>query len=374
MSQPTTKVITLTVTEKGYCLTVEGGLDFVNEAIQHDLTNPESPRSAIGFLAAGLRCRRENGIPPFIPISCDNLTENGARLGRAVIEFADALDRDFGAWIEREVRFPCTMVDSITPATDDTVRKNVAESTGLCDNWPVQRERFCQWVIEDLPGVVLPPWSDVGVTLTKDVGGFETTKLRILNCLHSALAFVGTLAEMETVEEAVSSESIGAYLEQMMEEEIIPTLPFVESLNPVEYGERILERFKNPAIRHLLSQIAWDSTQKIPFRILGTIEENLDAGKGAARLSLALAAWMKFVCKQVKEGTPINDPLADKLKTIAQDCNGSAQDVARFLELEEVFPQTLIVNAQFRNDVTRAYGLLGENPGPVAILAALKNL
>lgn len=362
LAMPSVKVVTLTVTEKGYCLTPEGGLDCNHKAIVHDLTNPDAPKSAVGFIVAGLRLRKARGISPFVPLSCDNITDNGHRLARAVQEFAYMVDPAFGSWVAENVRFPRTMVDSITPATTDDIRESVSKATGLDDGWPVQRERFTQWVIEDLDDVQLPPWHDVGAILTKDVGAFEATKLRVLNCLHSSLAFLGMLEEFETVEDAVNSAPLRAFVERMLADEIIPGLPIIKGLDKVAYGESVLERFRNPAIRHLLSQIAWDSSQKIPFRILGTIEDNIHAGKASPNLCFVVAAWMRLVCKMARDQLSITDPLADQLTSIASKCDGSARDVRRFFKLEQIFPASLISNRHFQDNVIAGYLRLEETP------------
>ncbi len=360
MSSVATKVVTMTITEKGYCLTREGDLNFEHPAIKHDLNNLQAPKSAMGFLSAALQCRRLQGIAPFTAISCDNLANNGQRLKRALIQFATAVDKELGEWIDSEVKFPSTMVDSITPATDESVRVSVEEATGLRDSWPIQREAFTQWVIEDIPGVELPPWNEVGVTLSTDVHGYEAAKLRILNGLHSSLAFVGILSGLETVEQATNTGFIRDYLEKMLAKEVIPAVPPVEGLDLKAYGRSILERFENPAIRHLLSQIAWDSSQKIPFRLLGTIQDNIEAGRRSPALCFALAAWMKFIIKKSAERSEIIDPLASMLGSIAENCTGDTEtDVNLFLSVESIFSPELITQQCFYEDVCSAYRLLG---------------
>ncbi len=358
---PSIKAVTLTVTEKGYCLTPEGGLDFSHQAIVHDLLNSDKPCSVIGFIFAGLRERYKQGIAPFVVISCDNVSDNGKRLKRAVLDFAQAIDATFVQWLENEVHFPCTMVDSITPATDDKFCLSVEQLTGFKDNWPIQRERFTQWVIEDIPNVTLPPWASVGAIVTKDVSGYELTKLRVLNCLHSTLAFIGTFIGLETVEQAINNADIKAFLEKMLHDEIMPTLPDVEGLNKANYGKKIIQRFENPAIRHLLAQIAWDSSQKIPYRIIAIINDNIANNKASPMLCLSLAAWMKFVVTQVSTGQPIIDPLKGKLMGIAKYCDGSDCDVDQFVSLGQIFPKQLQSNKQFIDDIKRAYQMFNQH-------------
>ncbi len=361
LTLPEIKAVTLTVTEKGYCLTPEGGLDFEHEAIVHDLQNIDKPCSVIGFICAGLRERYKQGITPFVVISCDNVSDNGKRLKRAVVDFARTDDPVFSRWLEKEVHFPCTMVDSITPATNERFCLSVEQHTGFKDNWPIQRESFSQWVIEDIPNVTLPPWASVGAIVTKDVSGYELTKLRVLNCLHSTLAFIGTFIGLETVEQAIKNAGIKAFLEKMLHDEILPTLPDVEGLNKVAYGKKIIQRFENPAIRHLLAQIAWDSSQKIPYRILAIVSDNIAKNKASPMLCLSLAAWIKFVVANVSAEQDIIDPLADKFVSIAKTCDGSDIDVERFITLEQVFPKQLQTNKSFIDDIKTAYQLFNQH-------------
>ncbi|MEH6550560.1 MAG: mannitol dehydrogenase family protein [Pseudomonadales bacterium] len=359
LGNPQTQAVTLTITEKGYCLTPAGKLDSSHEGIQHDITHLDRPKTAIGYLVAGLRKRREDGSKPFVVISCDNLTDNGQRLRNAVMELAAKIDPQLAQWITQEVYFPCTMVDSITPATDDLVRDCVSQEIGLRDNWPVQREGFTQWVIEDLPGAVLPPWNLVGATFSNDVQGFEAAKLRILNGTHSSLAFAGLLAGCETVEQAIGSDYIRAYIDQMLQREIIPTIQPVEGLDLQRYAREILARFENPAIRHFLSQIAWDSSQKIPFRLLGTIQDNLLAGRSCDLQCLAVAAWMRLIQKMSREQQAITDPLSARLQQIGQ-CEDQSDEscVDAFLSITDMFPPSLAADLCFRQSVMASYSHL----------------
>jgi len=356
LAAPTTRMVTLTVTEKGYCLTGDGKLDTAHPDIVHDLAGPREPISAVGYIVEGLRRRHQAGLPPYAVVACDNLADNGWRLKAAVVAFADVIDPGLSAWIEAEGRFPRTMVDSITPATDDALRARVETATGLTDAWPIQREAFTQWVVEDVLGDGAPDLASVGVTLTDDVRGFERAKLRLLNGVHSTIAYVGLLKGHETVFEAISDPELAAIAEALMMQDIIPTLTAPRGLDLAAYAKAILGRFRNPEIRHLLSQIAWDGSQKLPFRILGTVADALAAGRSVDRLALPLAAWMHFVRRRAAEGEKIVDPLADRLIETAAACTGDAKaDVTAFLKLEPVFSRDLASNATFVAALEKAY-------------------
>jgi fructuronate reductase len=354
---PATQVATITVTEKGYCLDASGALNVTHPAIRHDWSNPTEPQSLIGYLTEALRRRRANGTKPFAVISCDNLTDNGTRLRDAVVHYAQDIDRDLAAWIEGEVAFPRTMVDSITPATDDALRDRVYAATGLADAWPVQREAFTQWVIEDMPNLG-PAWERVGVTLTANVAAHERAKLRLLNGAHSSLAYLGLLKGYETVAEAMRDKALAAFLRALMLEDIAPTVRPPKDLDLHAYVEGILARFRNPAVRHLLSQIAWDGSQKLPFRLMGAIADNLISGGRVDRLCLAVAAWMHFTRHQVAAGRPLVDPLSTAIARCAGVRADAATEVAQYLKLTEVFPAALTGNGEFRTRLTDAYASL----------------
>lgn len=360
LAAPTTRLVTLTVTEKGYTLSPDGGLDENHPDIAHDLANPREPRSAVGYIVEGLRRRFAAGLAPYAVVACDNLADNGWRLKAAVVAYASKQDKELANWIDREGHFPRTMVDSITPATDDALRARVLAATGLEDAWPIQREAFTQWVVEDVLPADAPDLASVGVILTDDVRGFERAKLRLLNGVHSTLAYAGLLRGHETVFEAVSDPTLAALARDMMAKDIIPTLTPPRGLDLQGYADAILARFQNPEIRHLLSQIAWDGSQKLPFRILGTLTETLEAGRSIERLVVPLAAWMRFIAHRAKAGEAIVDPLQERLSAVGAAATGEEKaDVAAFLALDTVFPAALAENPTFVAALEAAYANLG---------------
>jgi len=356
------QVVTSTVTEKGYCLTTSGELDLGHPDIVQDLASPDAPRSFIGWMAAGLARRHAAGRAPFVTIPCDNLSDNGAKLRRAVVAFALKSGRhDLAAWIHAEARFPCSMVDSITPATDDALRAQAANALGLMDAWPVQRERFVHWVVEDQLGDLAGVFAGAGVTLARDVAPFERAKLRLLNGAHSTLAYVGLLRGHQTVSDAMGDVALAGFVERMMREDVAPSLDAPE-LDVPAYIDAILARFRNPAIVHRLSQIAWDGSQKLRFRLLETAAEALAAGRAVDRLTVGVAAWIAFVVRQTRAGATITDPLAERLQALAAACDGSDAAVDRFLGLTEVFPPPLSGHPIFGDAVKNSHACLLRTP------------
>jgi fructuronate reductase len=288
------------------------------------------------------------------------------------LEFVRSSDPNLADWVEKEVTFPCTMVDSITPATDDALRARVKDALGVEDLWPVQREFFSQWVIENKLRGPQPDWAAVGVTVTDDVAGFERAKLRLLNGAHSTLAYTGSLAGYETVSSAMSDNALATFVRRMMIEDIRSGLAAPQGLDLDRYIEAVLRRFRNPTIRHLLSQIAWDGSQKLPFRILPTIAENLAAGRSIARLCVPLAAWFHFIRWMVRQERQIMDPLAAQLTELAKRCTGDAsKDVSTFLSLEKVFNAELAGNQPFRAALEQAYARLSSVESPAQLGEAL---
>lgn len=352
LAAPTTRIASTTVTEKGYCLGADGALDFAHPAIAADLDSPQTPKSVIGWLALGLAQRRRNGLPGITILSCDNLTDNGRKLGAAVRAFAEATDPDTAKWIEQEVRFPNAMVDSITPATDDALRARVAAETGLEDAWPIQRERFTQWVIEDDFAGERPELERAGVTFTRDVHGFEAAKLRLLNGPHSTLAYVGLGLGHASVAQAMADPRLASFAERLMREDIAPSLTPPAGLDLDRYIGDILARFANPAIEHKLSQIAWDGSQKLPYRILDTTRDALAAGRPIDRLAVPVAAWLRFIERAATSGSAITDPLADRLLAKGGDWRA-------ILAMREVFGD-LSDDPRFMKAVANAHAALAD--------------
>lgn len=326
----------------------------------HDLAHPQTPRSAIGYLVAGLHARRQHGRAPFTVLSCDNLADNGSLLRRATLLLAQQRDPALAAWIEQHVSFPRSMVDSITPATDEALRAQVHAQTGLHDAWPIQRERYAQWVIEDRFCNGRPAFERAGVTLSDDIAGYARAKLRLLNGPHSALAYLGSLLQLETVADAMQYTPLANFVEMLMREDIAPSLAPMPGFDPHRYSDAILARFRNPAIRHLLAQIAWDGSQKIPVRLLGTIADALTAGRRIDRLCLPVAAWLHFVRRQAHAGVALVDPLGDALGTLVRSAiDDAGTAMSTFLALETVFG-ALAADPRFTEALQAAYAALGK--------------
>ncbi|HEY5713263.1 MAG TPA: mannitol dehydrogenase family protein [Allosphingosinicella sp.] len=348
LADPAARIVTSTVTEKGYCLAGDGTLDFDHPDIAHDLASPETPTSLIGWLALGLSDRRDAGARPFTPLCCDNMAGNGGKLGAAVRAFAGRRDPELGRWIAGEARFPDSMVDSITPATDDALRRRVRAATGFDDAIPVAREAYCAWVIEDALPADGPDLAGAGATVTADVAGYELAKLRILNGAHSALAYLGLLRGHATVADAMGDRRLAEFIGAMIGDEVIPLIRARTGLDLDAYAAEIFARFRNPAVGHRLSQIAWDGSQKLPYRLLDSIAEARAADRPFGHLATAAAAWMRFVEVRARAGEPIIDPLADRLACLGLGGSDEAL-LDNLLALGQVFPPALAADEAFKS-------------------------
>ena len=362
MANPAISIVSLTVTEKGYCRDpATGQLDSRNPSVQADMINA-LPQTAIGLLVRGLQARRAAGLAPFTVLSCDNLPNNGDLTRTVTLDLASQIDPELASWIKAKGAFPSSMVDRIVPATtpDDIAR--IAHLSGQPDAAPVVHEPFSQWVIEDWFGGERPDLASAGVQIVQDIAPFEHMKLRMLNGAHSALAYLGQLAGFSTVGEAVQDETFAAYLRHLWHAEIIPTVDAPPETVLADYADTLLSRFANTGIQHQLHQIAMDGSQKIPQRLLSTIEDRLAEDGDISALLLAVAGWIAHTAN-LKDS---DDPMA----SILRDCHGTSsnQTVVNVLSQKAIFRPSLA--AQIEGPLIRAYGDLHEN----GVRASLKRL
>jgi len=356
MTDPRTRIVSLTVTEKGYCQdAATGELDESNPIIRADLAGTALPRSVPGLLTEAIHRRHQAGVAPFTVLVCDNLAQNGTKVHRIVSRFAALRDPGLGRFIADQIAFPCTMVDRITPATREEDRAKVIATYGYEDAWPVFTEPFRQWVIEDHFTAGRPRWEDVGALLVDDVLPFELMKLRCLNGSHSTLAYIGTIAGLETVAAAIADADLAAFVHRLWAEDLVPTVPPVPGTDIAHYTAELEERFRNPAIRHLTLQIAMDGSQKLPPRLLEPAMERLAAGGQAHCVAFVTAAWMRFLAGRTDAGTAytVSDPLAARLLPIAAAHSEDAAGLVKALfAISDIFAPAIAANAGFGAAVT----------------------
>lgn len=351
MAAPHTRIVTLTVTEKGYYLSpATGQLRLQDPAIAHDLAHPQAPRTAPGIVLEALRRRHLAGIPAFTVLCCDNMPDNGQRTRRAVYGLAVLQDIALAQWIEQHVAFPGSMVDRIVPAMDAQAFTRLEQQLDCHDRAAVVCESFSQWVIEDHFPQGRPDWEVEGVQMVADVHPFETMKLRLLNGSHSLLAYIGLLAGHESVFDAISDPSLACLIRRYMSEEAAPTLDMPAGIDVAGYADALCVRFANNSLQHRLRQIAMDGSQKLPQRWLLSAQQLLDAGRSIDCIAVGIAAWIHY-CSETPD---VDDPLSATFADLAGEFDG-AQRVDAFLDLEQVFPSELSARQSFREAVQRAY-------------------
>ena len=335
-----TRIVSFTVTEKGYVRSADGSLDCGNPALAADLAGDGAPRTIYGFLAAGLARRRAAGLPGLTLLSCDNLADNGRQLAALMTAFLERTDPALADWFTQRCRCPSSMVDRIVPAMTGETRAWVAGRIGLADEGAILTEAFTQWVIEDDFAGPRPRWEAVGVQLVGNVSAYEAAKLRMLNGAHSALAYLGLERGHDFVHQAVADPVIRPFIENLMREEATATLDPASGIDTAAYAGQLLTRFANSALDHRLMQIAMDGSQKIPQRWLEPLAINQQAGRMCPATLEALAAW----CRHVRGcARPVDDPKAEQLAALWQ-ARGAAGIAAALFGAGGLFAATWVAS------------------------------
>ncbi|EPJ7087738.1 mannitol dehydrogenase family protein [Citrobacter amalonaticus] len=360
MCEPQVAIVSLTITEKGYCHSpATGQLMLDHPMIAADLQNPHQPKSAPGVVVEALARRKAAGLAAFTVMSCDNMPENGHVMRNVVTAYARAVDAELAAWMEQHVTFPSTMVDRIVPAvTADTLDK-IENLTGVRDPAGVACEPFRQWVIEDNFVAGRPQWEKAGAELVSDVIPFEEMKLRMLNGSHSFLAYLGYLAGYQHINDCMGDENYRVAARALMLNEQAPTLK-VQGVDLTRYADLLIERYSNPALRHRTWQIAMDGSQKLPQRMLDSVRWHLAHNSRFDLLALGVAGWMRYVGGVDEQGNAIevNDPLLPVIQQAVQNSAEGESRVEALLAIEAIFGNELPQVALFTQAVKEAYQTL----------------
>ena len=340
LSAPDTKIVSLTITEKGYCQNLDGSLDASRADVSADLqrvrdlaqdpsrTTTGHFETALGLLAAGLVFRHQNGWSPVTLLSCDNLPHNGKVLQSLVNEFLDAAAPQVGdalrdAHGRGAVTFPCSMVDRITPATTQSFTAEFANRSGVVDGWPVVAEDFSQWCLEDAFAAGRPRWENAkqhNVMIVDDVAPFEEMKLKLLNGGHTSIAYLATLIGYTRVDEALADRRVGQFMRSYMDS-VTPTVPDVPGIDLDVYKDQIIARFQNEHISDQLARLCQDGSKKFLGFVVPALHELIRAREaGSASVSTAfiadvVAAWIAYL-----HNTPmssVDDPRAEELSHAA---------------------------------------------------------
>ena len=300
IADPACRIVSFTVTEKGYCRQADGSLD--------------ASLASEGFyplLGEGLARRKAAGLSGLTLLSCDNLSANGRQLSRLMTQWLEESDRDLAAWFADTCRSPDSMVDRIVPATGKDDLSGLEARLGLRDEGAVFTEPFSQWVIEDKFADQRPAWDDYGAQVVPDVAPFEAAKLRMLNGAHSLLAYAGLDRGHTFVHEAIADPHLRAQVDALMAE-AMPTIVAGPGQDLPSYAEALLARFANPSLHHRLAQIAIDGSQKVPQRWLDTLAARQARGLRSPAILTGIAHWLRHVRGDVRAvDDPAARPLAD---------------------------------------------------------------
>ena len=347
MADPDTRIVSLTITEGGYNFNpTTGDFNFDNLDIQHELRHPNDPITVYGFLTAALKRRRDNGLPAFTILSCDNIEHNGDMARKMLLTFAEAQDMGLAEWIAQEVCFPNSMVDRITPVTMNADIETLAQTYGVLDAWPVTCEPFIQWVIEDNFSNGRPEFETVGVQFVSDVGPYEKMKLRLLNAGHSVLGLLGAIHGHPTINACMEDETFVTYLRAFLDTEATPILGVIEGIDLDDYKDILLQRFANPNIKDSVSRICSESSAKLPKFLIATIHDNLATGGSIKFATLIIAAWCYYSDKGIdRHGHPIEiiDAMNNELHQVAKQ---TKTDPLAFVKQESLFGK-LVKNERF---------------------------
>jgi mannitol 2-dehydrogenase len=317
MTDPATTLVTLTVTEGGYNFNDSTG-EFIldNPDIRHDLSDRSVPRSFYGLIYESLRRRRDKGTAPFDLLSCDNVAKNGEVLKKGVLSFAAEVSAEMKDWIEKNVAFPCSMVDRITPLTTDADRAYVKDSFGYIDEVPVPCEPFILWVIEDHFNHPRPDLDRLAnVYFADDVAPHERMKMRLLNAGHVVFAHMALCEGLEFSCDFMNAEPFDRGVELMMREEALPFVGEVPGFDVVGFLENPLSRFKNAKIKDQTLRLATDTSNRTTKFILPTIEDSVEkTDKAPPLLTLGVAGW----CFALSRGLEFEDHLRPRLLEAAE--------------------------------------------------------
>lgn len=353
LSDPAIRIVSLTITEGGYCLDDSTGqFNAALPQIQHDLENPRSPISVFGLICAALARRRGEGTGPFTVMSCDNLPHNGDVTRKATLAFASLVDPELADWIDRNVSFPNAMVDRITPMTSAAHRKNLRQQHGIDDAWPVVCEPFVQWVLEDKFVAGRPAWDKVGVQFTDDVAPYEEMKIKLLNGSHLALTYLGFLRGYRFVHETMADPLFVEYIRRYMDDDVTPQLAHVPGIDLTEYKQTLIDRFSNCAIADQLERVCSDGSSKFPKFTVPTINRLIADSAELDRAALVVAAWALYLKGTDENGDSyrIPDPRAEFCQSLVEEEEGLAE---RLLGREEIFGAQIPRSIAFRDAFER---------------------
>lgn len=299
----TIHLVTLTVTQAGYYLDQSFNLNINHNAIAHDLQNPSTPTTAIGFIVEAIRRRHDRGLAPFTTLSCDNLPRNGDILQKAVLAYAEQLDPQLAAYISDYATFPNTVVDRIVPRAHDSDHHYPTQLLQISDRGPVVTEPFYQFVVEDKFSGDRPGWEAAGVIMTEDITPYLYLKSRFLNAVHSFVACLAVRIGVTYVHEAVKLSEF-QWFTQLLTDDITAATPVSRQMCE-QYRSQVLCRLSNEALPDSIERIATETARKLGKYIMPILQDAYYQQINLRRLILPIAAWMLAIKESaIESGKP----------------------------------------------------------------------
>lgn len=333
LASPTTKLVTLTITQAGYCLDVNRQLEFtpkVREDIENLRAGNDTALTTVpGWVTAGLYKRFQKGMAPFTALSLDNLPRNGRLLASVVKAFAAQMDDTaFLEYVSKEARFPNSVVDRVTPHQKyQDNHAHLLEHYGIeGDAVPVVCEPYRKLYIEDkFVKNTRPPFDKIGdrkarAVFVEDTAPYENRKLRLLNGSHMIIGLVGKLLQIPTVLEATSDPAVRGFWLSFLTQA-------ADSLYPLEVEEFVqdtTERLDNPHMTDQTDRLLASTTSKVAVRLFN--EPALKSGGPISwkASAFAVAVWLRYMTGRDESGNPYNLHTNDAGKLEALGLNKEA--------------------------------------------------
>ena len=356
------KLATTTITEKGYCLS-SGQIDSDHPDIVADKNSLERPRSIYGYIASAIIQRSKDDAAPLSVICCDNIQDGGVTLREGVDMLLKLHAKDVLGWAEKNVSFASSMVDRVSPATDQSLNQLVNSTLEFDDAWPVSAEPFTQWVIEDKFAGIRPVLDQVGALFTDDISLYEQMKLRLLNAGHSIIAVLGYLDNREMIHQALKQPYILKFVQKALHENLLPVTNIPEDCRGEDYISVVIQRFHNSGTPYRAQQVNSDSSQKIRLRWFPSIDNALAQHTNTKLMSFFVAAWVIYIEKALSAGE-LSDPLSDHFSS---EYENDVETVHHFLVVAGANSFNFINSALFMSDVLDTYITLKQSDVKVAL-------
>ena len=343
--QENIKIVSLTITEGGYYIDSYGKFNINDPEVQEDIKDPNNPQTVFGLLLKALKIRKEKGISPFTLLSCDNIAHNGDVLKNIMVKLSEKIDGELNSYVRNNVTYPNSMVDRITPTATLKDINFIESEYGYTDNRPVFCEPFIQWIVEDNFCNGRPALEEVGVMFVENIEPYELMKIRMLNGSHAAMSSLSPLLDIEYVHEGLENKTIKSFLDNIMNNEVVPVLKDVVDIDLDQYYQTVMKRFANPYIKDTITRICFDNSNKQPKFIIDSIKDGIKNDVSVDGLILACALWCRYsIGSDVNnKEIDINDVRKEQLKTLAFKAKENPQV---FIEMEEVYG-TLAQNEYF---------------------------